>query len=251
MRRWLLLLVVLLVGCNTATQSGAVLTTATPTTSAYVAFLSTADGELLVSNIRDAEALVIGDVFTDLMNDSALVSLTLVLCAIGDSTDDSVPLVDAREVLSRFDWNMPANAAMAEHIFATGRATACSAGLSPPDLPLDAVIPPRPQGGSIGEVGDIDSLMAEFLATEDGQRFIEVIRQSERNSSPVFTETMTDLDLVRLARGICSTEAELGADASTELRLYQQSRGWTQPSDEAMFGLLSGASVLVCSTVGS
>lgn len=243
------------VACGGSDEAGADLTTtsvaSSSTVARYAEFLATVEGKAFIAEIRDAEALVVGQVFTELMSDSDLVAAALVLCDMGDATDDTSAIAQASEVIDRFDWNMPAHGSMVERILGVGRPTACSVGLSPPDLPFDAVVPPRPQNGLTPPIGDVDALIQGFLETANGQMFIKSIRDEEPRLAPVFTETLSDAELVRLARGVCSTSAELGDASGDELRLHQEARGWTSPADDEMFTLIIEDSDAVCATVGS
>ena len=252
-----LTVVLALVGsaCGTSEGAGVGLTTtsvaSSTTVSPYAEFLTTVEGGVFIGEIRDAEALVIGEVFTELMSDSDLVAAALALCEMGDETGDVNAVAEAYDVIDRFDWNMPAHESMVERILGIGRPTACSVDLPPVGLPFDAVIPPRPQDGIASPLGDVDALMQGFLDTLDGQMFIKAIRDEQKRLAPVFTETLTDIELVRLARGFCSTSAELGDASGSEFRLHQESRGWTGPADDKMFTLVIEASDAVCATVGS
>jgi len=241
--------------CGTSDEAGVGLTTtsaaSSTTVSPYAEFLATVEGGVFIGEIRDAEALVIGQVFTELMSDFDLVVAALALCEMSDKTDDVTAVAEASEVIDRFDWNMPAHESAVERILGIGRPTACSVGLPPVGLPFDAVIPPRPQNGITPPLGDVDALMQGFLDTLDGQMFIKTIRDERRRLAPVFTETLTDIELLRLARGFCSTSAELGDASSKEFRLHQESMGWTGSADDEMFTLVIEASDAVCAIVGS
>lgn len=62
---------------------------------------------------------------------------------------------------------------------------------------------------------------------------------------------MSDVELVRQARGICWTWAELGPDADAEVRRVQESHGWTGEADAAMFEQLLDVADAVSITVGA
>ena len=221
-----------------------------------------------VDHVRELETLVVGDVFTEYMFDADLADLGLALCELEAAAPGSA-LPQLEGVLDRYDWIMPANRAIGEDVIDVTEVGLCDSGLASTGLPIDALVAPRPQSPvtetetppdasttSVGQRspatgGSVDDALSAFLETPDGESFIGSIRDAEAELSPVFTESMLDVELARLARGFCSTSAELGGDAPDELRLHQETYGWTGPSDDAMFHLIVELSDLVCITVGS
>lgn len=99
-------------------------------------------------------------------------------------------------------------------------------------------------------VDDVDATIQAFIDSAAGQAFLTAVRLEEARLSPVFTETLSDADLVHLARGICQTEAELGGAAAAEHDRYLEAYGYTSVADVEMFDVLTDASAPVCATVG-
>lgn len=193
---------------------------------------------------------MVGLVFTQIMRDEDIIEAALALCAMRNEHDGKAALEQGTAMLRVLDWRAPANTAMLRHILSATDPALCSEAASG-YRSLDQILPPRPQIGGGGSAADVDAAMAAFLETPEGKQFIGTIREFESASPDVFTAAMTDGELVRWARGICATQSELGPGAAEELRLTQESYGWTSDADDAMFAVLVEESAAVCITVGS
>lgn len=206
---------------------------------------------LLVTEVRDAESLVVGLVFTQLMTDDDIVAATLALCELESRLGFDAAVTEATGILRSLDWRAPANGSMLGRMLRTGGMSVCGeeAGAAA-DTALADLLPARPQWGG-ATAAEVDAAVATFLDTSEGAVFISTIRQQEAEYPAVFTAAMSDDDLVDLARGICSTIGELGPDADAELRRHQESYGWTGEADGAMFALIVESADAVCITVGS
>jgi hypothetical protein len=206
---------------------------------------------LLVTEIRDAESLVVGLVFTQLMTDDDIVAATLALCDLESRRGFDAAVESATGILRSLDWRAPANGSMLGRMLRVGVTSVCGeAGVA--ETTLAQLLPARPQfeiGGATAAA--VDAAVAAFLDTSEGDLFITTIRQQEAEHPEVFTAAMSDDALVDLGRGICSTIGELGPDADEELRGHQESYGWTGEADSAMFALIVDSSDAVCITVGS
>jgi hypothetical protein len=205
---------------------------------------------LLVSEIRDAESLVVGLVFTQLMTDDDIVAATLALCDLESRRGFDAAVEEATGILRSLDWRAPANGSMLGRMLRVGVTSVCGeAGTA--ETALAQLLPARPQWDPGATAADVDAAVAAFLDTTEGNLFITTIRQQEAEHSDGFTAAMSDDELVDLGRGICSTIGELGSDADEELRRHQESYGWTGEADSAMFALIVDSSEAVCITVGS
>lgn len=239
---------------SVATEPEEVGDSTTSTIAPYAAFLETAEGRRFVGSIRESEALVVGVVFSELMSDADLVAAALVLCEMETNLGFERAIDEATTVVSFLDWNLPAHRSMLGTILGIGLSAVCDTpGLPPALQSLDQILPERDQTNSPATADDTEALIGAFLDTAVGQVFISTIRnQEDVTTAPVFTEALTDEEIVRFARGVCSTIAELGPDATAEIQLHQQNQGWTSPADDAMVSvLLEAASGSVCATVGS
>ena len=206
---------------------------------------------LLVSEVRDAESLVVGLVFTQLMTDDDIVAATLALCDLESRRGFDAAVEEATGILRSLDWRAPANGSMLGRMLRAGETSVCGeAGTA--ETALAQLLPARPQfsiGGATA--ADVDAAVAAFLDTSEGDLFITTIRQQELEHPEVFTAAMSDDELVDLGRGICSTIGELGPAADAELRGAQETYGWTGEADSAMFALIVDSSDAICITVGS
>ncbi len=226
----------------------------TTTIDLYAAFLETTEGRVFIESIRASEALVVGEVFSEFMSDSDLVAAALALCEMETNLGFDPAIDEATTVVGTLDWNLPAHRSMLSQILGVGLSAVCDTpGLPPTSRSLDEILPNRDQTSPPAVPDDIDALIGAFLDTVEGQVFIKAIRdQEDATAAPVFTQELTDTQIVRFARGVCSTLAELGPDATAEIQLHQQNEGWTSPADNAMVAVLvEAASGSVCATVGS
>ena len=206
---------------------------------------------LLVTEIRDAESLVVGLVFTQLMTDDDIVAATLALCDVESRLGYDAAIEEATGILRALDWRAPANGSMLGRMLRTGGTSVCGEAGTEAETALAQLLPARPQWDPGATAADVDAAVAAFLDTTEGNLFITTIRQQEAEHPDVFTAAMSDDELIDLGRGICSTIGELGPDADEELRRHQASYGWTGEADSAMFALIVDSSDAVCITVGS
>ena len=191
-------------------------------------------------------------VFTQLMTDDELVDAALALCQMRDQLGSEAAVAEASATARSLDWNAPANASMLERMLETASLSVCAeAGGTAPLESLSLTLPARPQIDIGANPSEVDESVAAFLESPDGAGFIATIREQEASQGPVFTESMSDEDLVHLGRGICSTQAELGPSADDELRRHQAAYGWTSDADTAAFNLLIASVDAVCATVGA
>ena len=200
----------------------------------------------LLAEIEAAEDLVIGHVFTELMPNDRLVEATRALCHLHTRLGPEQASPETDSLLRSLDWNAPANAAMLDLMLEIGRETVCDDRTPPP---LADLLPPRPALAGVAGPAEVDRNIVAFLETEDGREFISAIR--DRETTPVFTQTMTDRELIDIARGICQTRSELGPDAEAEIRRHRETYGWSGEADAAMFDLLLETADAVCITVGA
>ena len=217
----------------------------------YDDYVATVEGAGFVEQIRGAEQLVVGEVFTEHRTARDLVLLAVVMCEAAEASGDAAAAEQTRAVVDRLDWISPAHGEMVGTLFVAAGATVCAADLPSPGLPLDAVVVARPHDGTVRPLDDVDATIQAFIESDQGQAFRDLVRSEERRLSPVFTEEMTDMEVVRLVRGICQTEAELGAAAGAEQRLFLETYGWTSESDVEMFDVLTEHRSPVCATVGN
>ena len=207
--------------------------------------------QVLVSDIRSTETLVVGHVFTELMTDDEIVAAALALCDMERRLGRDAALEEAIAAVRSLDWDAPANSSMLSRLLQVGAASVCGEPDASAETPLAEVLPPRPQIGSGSTAADVDASIAGFLDTTEGGLFIATIREHEARYPGVFTATMSDDELVVLARGICQTIGELGLGADDELRRYREAYGWTSDADSGAFALIVDSSDPVCITVGS
>jgi len=203
----------------------------------------------LIAAVREAEALVVGEVFTELMTNNRLVDATLALCDLQNRVGPDVAKQETDGLLRSLDWNAPANPAMLRLMLEVGRITVCTE-TGTIERSLAEILPARRQIGPGATGADVDASVAAFFDTADGMQFIATIRDHQATLGDVFTKSMTDEELASLARGICWTWSELGSGAEAELRSHQEIYGWTGEADAAMFDLLLDVADVVCITVG-
>ncbi|MBW2254828.1 MAG: hypothetical protein JRI25_09560 [Deltaproteobacteria bacterium] len=92
-----------------------------------------------------------------------------------------------------------------------------------------------------------------FLRSIDGQVFMEGVRESETVVvGRVFSEEMTDTELVDFAIAVCFLDEDLGLfDALEAIESTLGDLGWTSPADESMANLiLASGSFTVCGIAG-
>jgi hypothetical protein len=204
----------------------------------------------LVNAIRDAEDLVIGHALTELMSNNELVEAARALCDLHDRLGPDEASQQTEALLRSLDWNAPANPAMLDLMLEIGRTTVCL-DTGAPASPLAELLPERPHIGGGATGAEVDRAVAAFLDTDEGRHFVATIRNRQATLGEVFTVSMSDVELVRHARGICWTWAELGPDADAELRSAQEAYGWTGEADTEMFELLLDVADAACITVGA
>jgi len=204
----------------------------------------------LITEIRTAEDLVIGHALTELMSNNELVGAAQALCELHDRLGSDEASRETEALLRSLDWNAPANPAMLDLMLEIGRTTVCL-DTRTPSASLAELLPERPQIGGGATAAEVDRAVAAFLDTDEGQQFVATIRNRQATLGEVFTVSMSDVELVRQARGICWTWAELGPDADAELRSAQEVYGWTGEADAKMFELLLDVADAACITVGT
>ena len=163
------------------------------------------DRQVLVNEIRVAETLVVGLVFTQLMRDNDIVTATQALCVIESRLGFDGAIEEATVMLRSLDWDAPANRSMLGRMLRLGSTSICEEADTAADTPLTAVLPTRPQLDTGATAADVDAAIAAFLDTAEGALFVTTIRGLEADHPEVFTAAMTDDELVRLESGICST----------------------------------------------
>ncbi len=210
-----------------------------------------ASRQVLVSDIRATETLVVGHVFTELMSDDEIVATALALCDMEQRLGRDSALVEATAMVRSLDWDAPANSSMVTRLLQVGSTSVCEEPDAVAGAPLAEVLPPRPRIGSGATAADVEASIAGFLDTTEGVAFIATIRAHEGEHPGVFTSAMSDDELVVLGRGICQTIGELGPAADDELRLHREAYGWTSEADTAAYALVVAASDSVCITVGT
>jgi hypothetical protein len=204
----------------------------------------------LITEIRTAEDLVIGYALTELMSNNKLVEAAQALCDLHDRLGPHEASRETEALLRSLNWNAPANPAMLDLMLEIGRTTVCLDTRTPAPS-LAELLPERLRIGGGATAAEVDRAVAAFLDTDEGQQFVGAIRNRQATLGEVFTVSMSDVDLVRQARGMCCTWAELGPDADAELRGLQETYGWIGEADAEMFELLLDVADAACITVGT
>ena len=99
------------------------------------------DRQVLVNEVRVAETLVVGLVFTQLMRDNDIVTATQALCVIESRLGFDGAIEEATVMLRSLDWDAPANRSMLGRMLRLGSTSICEEADTAADTPLTAVLP--------------------------------------------------------------------------------------------------------------
>lgn len=208
------------------------------------------DRSVLLTEVRAAEDLVVGRVFTMVMSNDEVVRMTQALCQIEVAHGLEGAIGEASQVLKPLDWDAAANPAMVALMLRVGATTVCTETDPSNPTSLDGLASANPPIGSGSTGAEVERSIAAFLETIGGIEFIGAIRALEVAHDGVFSGSMSDEELVRLGIGICSTWAELGPAADAELAGTQEIYGWTSDADDLMWNHILDTATAVCITVG-
>jgi hypothetical protein len=84
-----------------------------------------ASRQVLITDIRSTETIVVGHVFTELMTDDEIVAAALALCDMEGRLGLDPALEEAIAAVRALDWDAPANSSMVSRLLQVGAASVC------------------------------------------------------------------------------------------------------------------------------